>query len=171
MNFPAAYGVWKIRSVFMEKNLHDFLVGWTVDFVKNNDAISKKIEKIERGKGGFDLHVKYKDKEQYFIILPKIEGIGAIMEKINIDAYFSIVTLNSKENLDAVLKDWKCLCGFKFLSIIFINPFSEDDKKWAISPYIHDRVCDESSLGLGLKAMFETVDAIEERQLAARLTG
>ena len=155
----------------MEKRLYDFLVDWTIDFVKNKDAISKKIEGIERGKGEFDLYVKYKDKEHYFIILTKIEDVSRIIEKINPEVYFSIVTLNSKDNLDAVLKSWNSLAGFKLLSILFINPFSESDKKWAISPHIHNKVCDESSLERGLKSMFETVDAIEEGQLAARLTG
>ena len=155
----------------MGKNLHDFLVDWTVNFVKNKDVISKKIEQIENGKDGFDLHVKYKDKEQYFIILPKIGDINSIIQKINTSAYLSIVTLNSKGNFEAMLKNWNRLAEFRLLNIIFINPFSEGDKKWGISPYIHNRICDESSLESGLKSMFETVEQIEEHELIAKLRG
>lgn len=153
----------------MENKLHSFLVGWTISFVKNKDIISKKIEKIENGKGNFDLYVKFKDKEQYFIITPSIADIDSIIQKINYIYYFTIVTFNSKENFDSLLKNWKRLVDFKFLSIIFINPFSELDKKWVIFPYTHNKICDESSLETGLKAMFGMVEPIEEQQLMAKI--
>ena len=154
----------------MEKNLHDFMVDWTVNFVKNKDVISKKIEQIENGKDGFDLYVKYKDKEQYFIILPKIGDMDSIIQKINVNIYFSIVTLNSKENFGAMLKNWNKLIDFKFLNIIFINPFSETDKKWIVFPCTHNKICDESSLESGLKSIFETVGIIDQQELADKLT-
>ena len=106
----------------MKDKSHSFLVDWTVNFIKNKDIISKKIEKIENGKDGFDLYVRYKDREQYFIIAANIADIDAIIQKLNSNSYFSIVTLNSKENFDIVIKNWNRLIGFKFLNIIFVNP-------------------------------------------------
>lgn len=153
----------------MENKLSSFLVDWTINFIKNKDAVSKKIENIENGKDGFDLYVKYKDREQYFIIVPNIDDIDAIIQKINNNSYVSIVTLNSRENFDVLLKNWSMLINFKFLNIIFINPFSELDKKWVISPHVHNKICDESSLKNGLKTMFEMVEPIEEQQLTARI--
>ena len=150
-------------------NPHDFLVQWTISFIKHKDIISKKIEHIENGKDGFDLHVKYKDREQYFIIAPKIVDIDSIVQKISNDSYVSIVILNSKENFDAVLKNWNKLVSFRFLSIIFVNPFSEMDKKWIIFPYTHHKICDEKSLENGLKSMFSMVEPIEEEQLMAKI--
>ena len=38
-----------------------------------------------------------------------------------------------------------------------MNPFSSTDKVWAISPYMHDKIGDKSSLELGLKTMSEMV--------------
>ena len=146
----------------MEKNSHDFLADWTINFVKNKDLISKKIEKIEAGKNGIDFYVKFKDKEQYFIISPNIYEIDSIIGKINSKNYFSVVTLNSKENFDALLKNWKKLVDFKFLSIMFVNPYSSLDKKWIIFPHTHNKICDESSLKLGLKSMFDMVDATND---------
>ena len=154
----------------MENKSHSFLVDWTISFIKNKDVISKKIEKIENEKDGFDLYVKYKDREQYFIIAANIIDIDSIIKKINNDFYLSIVTLNSKENFDIVLKNWNKLTNFKFLNIIFANPFSELDKKWIVFPYTHQRICDESSLKTGLKSMFEMVEPIEEGQLIAKIT-
>ncbi|MBI1936224.1 hypothetical protein HYS31_07335 [Candidatus Woesearchaeota archaeon] len=151
--------------------IKEFLIGWAADFVKNKDSISKKIEKIENGKEGFDLYVKYKDRDQYFIISPAIKDIEQIIRRINNNSHFSIVVLNSKDNFDIVLKNWNTLTGFKFLSIIFVNPFSESDKKWIVFPHTHHKICDEASLEAGLKSMFQMVDQIHEQQLVAKITG
>lgn len=151
------------------KNPHDFLIDWTINFVKNKDIVAKKIEKIENGKDGFDLYVKYKDREQYFLITPNIADIDSIIQKINNNSYFSIVTLNSRENLEIILKNWNRLVDFKFLSIIFVNPFSELDKKWIVFPHVHHKICDEASLENGLKAMFGMVEPIEEEGLIVKM--
>ena len=155
----------------MGKNSHDFLIDWTINFIKNNDIISKKIKQIENGKDGFDLYIKYKDREQYFIIVPTITDIDSIIGKVNTASgvHFSIVTLNSKENLDIIVKNWNKLINFKFLKIIFVNPFSELDKKWIIFPYTHHKICDESYLENGLRSMFELVGMIEEEELIKKI--
>ena len=155
----------------MENKSHSFLVEWTTNFIKNKDIVAKKIEKIENGKDGFDLYVKYNDREQYFIIAPNIIDVDHIIQRLNNDFYFSIVTLNSKENFEVILKNWNRLINFKFLNIIFVNPFSELDKKWIIFPHTHHKICDESSLENGLKSMFNMVEPIEEYQLIAKITG
>lgn len=154
----------------MEDKVHPFLVKWAVDFLKNKDILTKKIEKIENGRDGFDLHVKYRDREQYVIVAPKI-SIDSVLQKINNNFYFSIITLNSKENFEAVVKNWSKLISFKFLNIIFVNPFSDSDKKWIVFPHTHHKVCDENSLEAGLKSMFAMVEPIEEEQLLAKITG
>ena len=153
----------------MEYKAHSFLADWTLKYIKNKDIISKKIEHIENGKDGFDLYVKYKDREQYFIITPNIVDIDSIIQKINNNFHFSIVTLNSKENFGTIVKNWNKLISFKFLNIIFVNPFSELDKKWVVFPHTHHKICDESSLENGLKSMFSMVEPIEEQQLAAKI--
>lgn len=151
------------------KKLHAFLLDWTVDFIKNKDIISKKIEKIENGKDGFDLYVKYKDREHYFMIIPNIIDIDSIIQKLNNNFYFSIVTLNSKQNFNVILKNWNKLINFKFLNIMFVNPFSQLDTKWTVFPHTHHKVCDESSLENGLKAMFNMVEPIEEQELIEKI--
>lgn len=152
----------------MENKSHAFLMDWTMNYAKNKDAISRKIESIERGKDGFDMLIRYKDKVQYFIIMPAID-INSILQKLKNDAYVSVVILNSRENFDAVLKNWSRLANFKFLNIIFANPFSELDKRWIVFPHTHNKICDEDSLETGLKSMFEMVEPIDEGQLIARI--
>ena len=155
----------------MDEKAHSFLVEWTINFVKHKDILTKKIEKIEKNKDNFDLYVKYRDREQYFIIIPAINDIDSIIQRINDNSHFTIVTLNSKENFELILKNWNKFVSFKFLSIIFANPFSEIDKKWIIFPHTHQKICDENSLEIGLKSMFQMVEPIEEQQLIARITG
>lgn len=155
----------------MNEKIHSFLLDWTISFIKHKDALTKKIENIEKNKDGFDLYVKYRDREQYFLIAPDITDIESIIQRINNEKYFSIVALNSKSNFEIMLKNWNKLVHFKFLNIIFINPFSELDKKWIIFPHTHQKICDENSLETGLKSMFEMVEPIEEQQLLAKITG
>ncbi len=153
----------------MNGRLHSYLVEWTIHFFKNRDMIHKRIENIEKDKNGFDIRIKFKDKEQFVIVLETLD-IELILSKLNDDSHFSIVTLNSKQNLDLMVKNWKKLAAFKSLNLIFVNPFSNLDKKWIVSPYVHNRICDGNSLELGLKSMFETVDPIEQEQMIVRIT-
>ena len=104
------------------------------------------------------------------LLMTTFGDMDSIIQKINVNIYFSIVTLNSKENFGAMLKNWNKLIDFKFLNIIFINPFSETDKKWIVFPCTHNKICDESSLESGLKSIFETVEIIDEQELADKLT-
>ena len=150
---------------------HSFLVEWTLNFLKNKDILTKKIEKIDHNKDGFDIYIKYNDREQYVAIISDLKNLDSVINKINNNAYFTIVALNSKENFGILMKSWKRLVDFKFLSIMLVNPFSGLDKKWIIFPYTHHKICDESSLELGLKSIFETVEQIGEEQLIAKIKG
>ena len=152
------------------ENAHSYLVEWTVNFVKNKDVLAKKIENIEKNKNGFDIDVKFKDKEQFFIISPSLGNLDSIIPKLNDQSHFCLVTLNSSENLESLVKNWRRLIEFKFLSIIFVNPFSQLDKKWMIYPHTHHKICNEASLKTGLKSMFEMVEQIEEPQLVAKIS-
>jgi|SRR3989344_4023970 len=153
------------------ESAHSFLVRWTLDFLKNKDILTKRIVSIENNKDGFDMYIKYKDRDQYVMVIPQLKDIGAMIGKISNDSYFTIVALNSSENFEVLLKSWKKFIDFKFLNIIFVNPFSGLDKKWIVFPYTHHRVGDESSLELGLKSMFDMVEPIEEEQLISKIKG
>jgi len=148
--------------------VHDFLVEWAERFVRNKDILEKRIESIEKKVSGFDFVVRYGDKEQFFIVNQKINDLS-FLDSFEKDKNMCIVTLNDKSNLDIVLRNWKKLSEYKFLSIIFVNPFSQLDKKWIIHPYTHNKICDKNSLELGLKAMFEVVEPIKEEGLLLKL--
>jgi len=142
-----------------------FLREWTVSYVKHRDMISKNIINIKQEQD--KVVVELKDKEQVFLIRPIIND--SVIQEINKDENIGIVTLNSKENFDFLIKNWNKLIKFEKLTIFFINPFSELDTKWFVSPYVHDRICDNDSLKLGLKTMFETVETITEKEILEKI--
>lgn len=151
--------------------IHSYLLDWTINLIKNQDILTKKINEIKRNENDFDFSVEYKDaNETFFIVKPSIKHIDEVLEKVNKDLHFRIITLNNKDNLDIVINNWKKLIEYKFLSVYFINPFSQLDKKWIIYPHTHHKICDESSLELGLKSMFDMVEQINEEQLKAKLS-
>jgi len=142
-----------------------FIREWTISYVKHRDMLVKSIvnikEELDR------VIVKFKDKEQVFLIRPTADD--SVIQEINKDKNIGIVMLNSRENLDFLIKNWRKLIKFEKLTLFFINPFSEPDKKWLISPYIHNKICDKDSLKLGLKTMFETVEPITEKKIMKKI--
>ncbi len=153
----------------MEEKIHSFLVEWTANYLKSKDAIARKIERIEHGKDSFDLFVKYKDKEQYVLVCPVIIDFESVIGKLKTDTHYLIVMLNSIQNLQVILKNWSKIVNFKFVSLVFVNPFSSE-KKWILMPYTHHRICDESSLELGLKSMFDLVGQVDERAFDGQIS-
>jgi predicted lipase len=144
-----------------EKEVINVLKEWVVSYVKHRDMITKSIVNIKEDQD--KVIVKFKDKEKVFLIMPIVND--SVIEKINKDKNTGIIILNSKENLGFLIDNWKKLVKFENLKFFFVNPFSEPDKKWFISPYIHNKICDEDSLKLGLKTMFETVETITEKEI------
>ncbi len=142
------------------KDLNKFLTEWTKIYIKNKDIINKSIENIKEEKN--TLIVKHKDKEEFYIIEPFIKDIETIQNKLDKEKTITLVIFNSKENFDIIIKHWKGFIDLKNFKICFCNPFSETDKKWIISPYMHHKISDESSLKLGLKSMFDSVANINE---------
>lgn len=142
-----------------------FIREWAVSYAKHKDILTKNITNIKEEQD--KVIVELNDKEQVFLIRPTADD--SIIEEINKDKNISVVMLNSKENLDFLIKNWGKLIKFERLALFFINPFSELDKKWFISPYIHSKICDEDSLKLGLKTMFETVELITEKDIIKKI--
>ena len=142
-----------------------FLREWAVSYLKHRDMIAKNIVNIKEEQDR--VIVKLKDKEQVFLIRPTADD--SVVQEINKDKNIGIVMLNSKENLDFLIKNWSKLIKFEKLTIFFTNPFSELEKKWFVSPYIHNKICDKDSLNLGLKTMFETVETITEKEIMKKI--
>ncbi len=142
-----------------------FLREWAVGYVKHRDILTKNIVDIKEEQDM--VIVKFRDKEQIFLIRPTADD--PVTEEINKEKNICVVMLNSKENFNFLINKWNKLIKFEKLTLFFVNPFSEPDKKWFISPYVHNKICDKDSLNLGLKTMFETVESITEKELMKKI--
>jgi len=140
----------------MEKEFK-LLKEWAVDYIKNKDILARTIEAIEENKEGWDIIVKTKTGERYYLIRPRMEDFKEILHLLDEKAV-TIVVLNMKNNLEALIKNWGKLVDYPRLCIIFVNPYSELEKKWLVYPTTHQFVTEKASLERGLNAMFQTVE-------------
>ena len=149
-------------------HINSFLLDWCIRFLQNRDSIRKEIISIEKTRQNA-FTINYKDKVKYFFIAAILNN--DVFNNLNMDSFTGIFTLNNPSNIRFIVTEWKKMIESKFLSIFFINPLSSAEKVWAIGPYIHDKVCDKSSLELGLKSMAEMVTplGIEELNNKIRL--
>jgi len=135
-----------------------YLTEWLERYLRNKDLFFRRILSMETKIGR--ISVKYKDKEQEYFIEPIIKKIEAVKEKA-----FTLVVLNSKENLNFLIKNWDAFVRLgKNFSIFFVNPFSKTEKFWTICPSVHNFITERPVLSTGLKTMFEQVDAITEAE-------
>ena len=144
----------------------NFLLEWIIRFLKNKDIVKKGIISIEN-KDNHEFLVNYKDKAKLFILMTYLER--GILNKINKNELTAVITLNNNANVEFLINNWKEFCNFSSLSVYFINPFSKLDKVWVVAPYVHDKICEGSSLGAGIKAMSEVVEETDERNLEANI--
>jgi len=147
-----------------EKEVINVLKEWTVNYLKHRDIILKTIIKINEESD--KLVVKFKDKVQVFLLIPSLDD--SLINEIN-NKQINVIVLNSKENLNFLINKWKKLVKFENLKFFFVNPFSELEKKWFISPYVHNKICDDDSLKQGLKTMFETVESTKEKDIIKKI--
>ena len=133
---------------------------WIVNFVRHKDIIKKSILDIKAGENRVD--VKFKDKEQVFLIMPELDSLESFeqitKELENKDRYVAVVCINSDKNINFLVQNWKEAAKHPQLSFYFVNPSSSTEQKWIIFPHVHNRIADMSSLKMGLAAMAECVE-------------
>ncbi|KHO46100.1 MAG: hypothetical protein QS98_C0005G0047 [archaeon GW2011_AR3] len=146
-----------------------FLMDWAREFIKNKNLIAKNLNAIEEK--GSELLVKYRDREQVVLIRPVLQSFYDALKYFaaDEDMHLAVVTFNTPEAFKALLDNWKELVKHRNFCVYFANPFSQTDKKWIIYPYTHSKICDEDSLEMGLRSMFETVDRISKEEIPIRV--
>ncbi len=145
----------------------DYLSTWAANYFKSKDAITKSILNIEKNENG--LRIRYKHKELVVLAITELDGLLKILEKFRSDDHLSVITINSSENVKFLLENWKKISAYKFLSIYFINPFSDGEKKWIIYPYTHSRIADEQSLKQGIKSLSEAVPKVDVEEFTSKI--
>ena len=147
--------------------MNQFLVDWCIRFLENRDTIRREIVSVgERKETSFSIN--YKNTTKQFLIAPKLDAEVLKMIGEEPSGFF---ILNNVYNISFIITHWQRLSSKKNLMLYFINPFSNQDKAWAINPYVHNMVCDPDSLELGIKAMAEMVEETSQEILEKQLEG
>lgn len=127
------------------------LLHWTENYLKNRDLTLRNIVSMKVDEKNNIIDVKFKDKSVKYHILPLISE-----QILTETGRRVIVSLNSKENFDFLIKNWDKISKIKDFSILFVNLKHND--KWLINPYIHSMIADPESLESGLKTMFDAAN-------------
>jgi len=125
---------------------------WTINFFKHKDLTQRKLERVEDTGENIIFHCK--DKKITYLVREKLEDkIILDIEKLD---QKSVVSLNSEENFNFLVKHWGKLSKIKNLTMIFVNMKTDD--KWLINPYLHSMIADPSTVKTGLRTMFDTAN-------------
>ncbi|MBI4148731.1 hypothetical protein HY490_05550 [Candidatus Woesearchaeota archaeon] len=121
---------------------------WIIRHLKNKDLVKKTILEItDDPDNKWDALIKRTNELQYLKITPTLSLPQA-------EGNIILVTTNTPDNLNTLIKDWKLYAAKQHLWIYFVNP--QTQKFWALNPYTHDKISDKESLALGLRTMFES---------------
>jgi hypothetical protein len=74
------------------------------------------------------------------------------------DRNVAVIVPNTQANLDAIVANWQEAAKHPKLQLIFVNPYSNTEKKWLLMPHVHERVSDRKTLKLGLQSLFSSVE-------------
>ncbi len=136
------------------KNTGDALLDFVREHIKNRDLMLRRIERLEENADGF--YVKYKHRESQFISEPNLSE--STFKRIGKFKSVAVICLNTKENLEFLIRNWKDFSANPHLSLYFVNQKSHTEKVWIIFPHTHAKVADDESLRLGLETMFGNVE-------------
>ena len=140
-----------------------FLIEWAENYFRSRDIFHKKIISLESSEDR--IKITYKDKQETIFVFVDLSEL--VLEMLCEDS--SIITINSRSNLDFLLLNWDKFACIKSFKLYFINPFSTTEPKWIIHPYIHSKIAEPSALKIGLISLFGTVEPLTKEMLAKRL--
>jgi hypothetical protein len=134
-----------------------YLYDWGLHFFRSRDLMLRNI----RGMHQEEDHILIDFKVKTQMVLPVLDLNEVLdMPPEGRPEHLAVIAFNTNENFKKLNSRWDEFAKDRFLSIYFINPMSDNDTRWMIMPYNHSQVADPASLKKGLKALFESVDAI-----------
>lgn len=142
----------------------DALKEWALNYVRHRD-IQKKIFRVKDADFGFVIE-NNDGTSSDCLIAPSLSG-GVLLGAARKPSM--VISLSNEQNIKEVYAVWDNLVVNSSLFLVFINPFSSSEDKWVLKPFLHNKVCDRSSLLQGLRAMSELVDPVDEASLSESL--
>ena len=150
------------------ETVKNYLIDWVKQFLKNKDLVTQSIKTIEENKENAELVITRTDKVQYVFVQPILKNPESFFEKLNKEHHQLLFLLNNPDNIKALQEHWNTIKHLPFLTVYFINPFSEETK-WVIQPYMHEKISDRESFKSGLKSMSEQVLPITPEQIEKKI--
>ncbi len=135
---------------------HEELKVWLRAYINAKSQTGLDVLDTQYDSGGFDVYVKLKDKEQFFLIKSNFD-IKSIEKAIPFDKPTYLVVPNRHEVLGEVLSHWDTLVGYPKLCILFVNPRAPYERKWQLYPATHDRLIGRKNLKSALLSLFSQV--------------
>jgi hypothetical protein len=124
------------------------LTDWTVLYVKHRDVIAKKLVDVKQEKD--HITFTYKDGVTVGYALEKL-AVPALNTKQN---KAIITTLQTKENVDFLIKHWKDFSSHNGLTMIFVN--LKTNEKWLIHPHTHSQIA-EAKFEPGVRSLADSI--------------
>lgn len=136
-----------------EEVLHE----WLKEYIKHRNLMKQDILKLDDKPTIFS--VEYKSKKHKYLIITDPHKLTDDLDLMKDNTHLSLIVPNQKEFVEAMIKSWDKLIVSPMLSIFFVNPHAQGEKKWIIYPCTHNSISDKASLKTGLMSLFEGVEA------------
>ena len=144
-----------------------YLADWVEGYARYKATFASRVTEVKHA--GSTVRVTLSDGIENYLIMPFELDLGAAEAACASEGERTIiVALNMKEMLGQLISQWERLITMRNLRVVMANPFSKKETRWVISPAIHHRWTDPSSLEKGLKSLFKTVDPITKEKALAK---
>jgi len=129
------------------------ILTWTEEYLKYKNTIHRKISKIDKKLQKQELTCHQKDGTiQKYLCLNELEKL-----KIKDLENNRVSCLNTKQNLDWLIKNWDEIKNMN-TTFFFANP--SQSMHWSINPKLHDNITEKNNLKQGLKSLFNSIPKI-----------
>ena len=142
-------------------DIKEDLVAWLHHHLAARNQILDEVIEMQDDSGGWDVYLKTKSKEQFYLVLPALV-VSSVVAKAKPDAHVCVVVPNNHRAVQETINHWDELARLPKLCIIYANPHAPYDKKWSIYPATHEKLIGKKNLKTALMTLFAGVPEYRE---------
>lgn len=132
---------------------HENLLNWAKAYIKYKDSVNRRISEMNVEESSNKIFIKNKNgSEDLYICINHLEGPSTAIKDEK------VVCLNTRQNLDWLIKNWDSLKQSRNV-FIFVNP--DVSESWSVHPSMHDVITEKAALKPGLLSLFESVPEVK----------
>jgi hypothetical protein len=124
------------------------LRNWTILYVQHKDVFARKLKDYAEENG--KLVFNFKDHTMHAYAMEDLAVPPA-------DGKTLVTTLNTKHNMEFLMRHWHEFANIPHLTIIFVNP--ERNEKWFIVPHTHAMIADPN-IEVAIRSLSESVQLV-----------